>query len=71
MTGRIYLDLIKAFFTNWSSEGSNLHSQVKGVDIEMTIEVWKTISGLKYASVQLGKVIKTFYIILLIHLGQK
>jgi len=40
MKGNIYLDLIRVFYTNLKFEGNNLVSHVKGVDMEITYDVW-------------------------------
>jgi len=49
MSGNIYPDLVRVFYTNLQIVGDNLCSHVKGVDLEITHEVWTTITGLKYA----------------------
>ena len=40
MKGNIYPDLVRVFYTNLKFEGNNLVSQVKGVEMEITHEVW-------------------------------
>jgi len=46
-TVNIYPDLVKVFLTNmWIDEGV-IYSQVKGVDIAITNEVWLTVAGLR------------------------
>jgi len=50
MKGNIYLDLIQVFYSNLKFEGNNLVSHVKGVDMEITHDVWTVAVGLKYAS---------------------
>ena len=36
------------FYTNLKFEGNNLVSHVKGVDMEITHDVWAAVTGLKY-----------------------
>jgi len=47
LTGHIYFNSVKVFFTNLTFEGSILRSQVKGVDLEITLEIWKEIYRVK------------------------
>ena len=47
MKGNIYPDLIRVFYTNLKFEGNNLVSHVKGLDIEITHEVWAVVAGLR------------------------
>jgi len=49
MKGNIYPDLIRVYYINLKFEGNNLVSHVKGVDMEITHEVWAAVIGLKYA----------------------
>ena len=53
MKGNIYPDLIRVFYTNF--EGNNLVSRVKGVDMEITHNVWTAVAGLKYAGLRINK----------------
>ena len=55
MKGNIYPDLIRVFCTNLKFEGNYLVSHVKGVDMEITHEVWATVTGLKYAGLRINK----------------
>jgi len=55
MSGNIYPDLIRVFYTNLQFVGNNLVSHVKRVDMEVTHEVWTAITGLKYAGLQINK----------------
>jgi len=48
MKGNIYSDLILVFYTNLKFEGNNLVSHVKGVDMEITHDVWAIVTSLKY-----------------------
>ena len=53
--GNMYPDLIKVFYTNLQFVGNNLVSHVKGVDMEITHEVWTAITGSKYAGLRINK----------------
>jgi len=55
MKRNIYQDLIRVFYTNLKFEGNNLVSHVKGVDTEITHEVWAAMTGLKYARLRINK----------------
>jgi len=55
MKGNIYPDLIKLFYTNLKFEGNNLVSHVKGVDMEITYDVWTAVAGLKYSGLRINK----------------
>jgi len=49
LTGNIYPDLVKVFLNNmWIGEGV-IYSQVKGVDMAITDEVWLSVAGLRDA----------------------
>jgi len=55
MKGKIYPDLIRVFYTNLKFEGNNLVSHVKGVDMEITYDVWAAVTGLKYVGMRINK----------------
>jgi len=55
MKGNIYPDLIQLFYTNLKFEGNNLVSHVKGVDMEITYDMWTAVTGLKYAGLRINK----------------
>ena len=55
MSGNIYPDLVRVFYTNLQFVGNNLVSHVKGVEMEITHDVWFAITGLKYAGLRLNK----------------
>jgi len=55
MNGNIYPDLIRVFYTNLKFEGNNLVSHVKGVDMEITHDVWTAVAGLKYVGLRINK----------------
>jgi len=45
MSGNIYANLVRVFYTNIQIVGDNLCSHVKRVDLEITHEVWTAITG--------------------------
>jgi len=45
--GNIYLDLVKVFLTNMWIDDGVIYSQVKGVDMAITDEVWLSVAGLR------------------------
>ena len=53
--GNIYPDLIRVFYTDLKFEGNNLVSHVKGVDMEITHDVWVAVTGLKYVGLRINK----------------
>jgi len=55
MKGNIDPDLIRVFYINLKFEGNNLVSHVKGVDMEITNDVWTAVAGLKYAGLRINK----------------
>jgi len=55
MKGNIYPDLIRVFYTNVKFNGNNLVSDVKGVDMEITHEVWTVVTSLKYVGLRINK----------------
>ena len=55
MSGNIYPNLVKVFYTNLQFNGDNLSSHVKGVGIEITHEVWTAITWLKYTGLRINK----------------
>jgi len=55
MKGNIYPDLIRVFHTNLKFEGNSLVSHEKGVDMEITHDVWTVVVGLKYAGLRINK----------------
>jgi len=55
MSGNIYVDPLKVFCTNLHIVGENLFSHVKGVDMEMTPDVWIAVIGLKYSRLRINK----------------
>jgi len=48
-------DLARVFYTNLKIVGDNLCSHVKGIDIEITHDVWTAITGLKYVRLKINK----------------
>ena len=49
LTGNIYLDLVKVFYTNVHFTNDSLISHVKGVKMIITNDVWSVVTGLKYS----------------------
>ena len=43
------------FYTNLKFEGNNLVLHVKGVDMEITHDVWAAVTGLKYVGLRINK----------------
>ena len=43
------------FYTNLKFEGNNLVSHVKGVDMEITYDVWTAVASLKYSGLRINK----------------
>ena len=54
MKGNIYPDLVRVFYTNLKFEGNNLISHVKGVEMEITHEVWAAVAGLKFSGLRIN-----------------
>ena len=57
MFGNIYTNLVKVFYTNHQFNSDILISHVKGVDIEITNEVWTAIIELKFSGLKINKAI--------------
>ena len=55
LKGNIYPDLVRVFPTNLKLEGNNLVSRVKGVEMEITHEVWAAVAGLKFSGLRINK----------------
>ena len=55
MKGNIYPDLVRVFYTNLKFEGNNLVSHVKGVEMEITHQVWVGVVGLKFSGLRINK----------------
>jgi len=55
MSGNVYLDLVKVFYTNLTQDGKNLVSYVKGIKMKVTNEVWNLVAGIKYVGLKVGK----------------
>jgi len=53
--GKIYLDLVKVFFTNLEFKNDVLLSSIKGVRMEINKRSWKDVVGLKSRGVQVRK----------------
>jgi len=55
MTGNVYPDLVKVFYTNLTLDGKNLVSYMKWTKMKITNEVWNLVVGIKYAGLKVGK----------------
>jgi len=55
LTGNIYPDLGKVFYTNLTFDGDSLVSYVKGVDMIITNEVWFVVTGLKSPGLRINR----------------
>jgi len=55
LTGNIYLDLVKVFYTNLKFDSNSLVSHVKGVDMEITNDVCSAVTELKYSGRRINK----------------
>ena len=55
LTGNIYPDLVKVFYTNLSFDGDSLVSHVKGVDMIITNKVWSAVTGLKSSGLRINR----------------
>ena len=49
LSGNIYPDLVKVFLTNMWIDDGVIYSQVEGVDMAITNEVWLSVAGLRDA----------------------
>ena len=55
LSGNIYPDLVRVFYTNLQLNGDILVSHVKGVELEITNEVWTAVTGLKFSGLKINK----------------
>jgi len=55
LSGKIYPDLVKVFFTNLEFKNDVLLSNIKGVRMEIKWKAWKDVVGLKARGVQVRK----------------
>jgi len=55
LTGNVYPDLVKVFYTNLTLDGKNIVSYVKGIKMKVTSEVWNSVAGIKYFGLKVGK----------------
>jgi len=55
LSGNIYPDLVRVFYTNLQFNGDILVSHVKGVHLEITNEVWTAMTGLKYSVLKINR----------------
>jgi len=55
LSGKVYPDLVKLFYTNLKFSNGILKTSVKGVEMEITRQTWKDVVGLRQKSVQVRK----------------
>ena len=55
MTGIVYPDLVKVFYSNLVQDEKNLVFYVKRVKLKITREVWSSIAGIKYLGLKVRK----------------
>jgi len=55
VTGNVYPDLVKVFYTNLTLDGNNLVSYVKGIKMKVSNNVWNSVVGIKYSGLKVGK----------------
>ena len=56
LTGNIYPNLVKVFYTNLQFSGDSLVSHVKGVDMVITNYVWTVVVGLKFSGIRINRI---------------
>jgi len=55
LSSKVYPDLVKVFYTNPKFSNGILKSSVKGVEMEITRQIWKDMAGLRQMGVQVHK----------------
>ena len=55
LTGNVYPDLVKVFYTNLTLDRKNLVSYVKGIKMKVINDVWNSVAGIKYSGLKVGK----------------
>jgi len=55
LTGNIYPDLVKVFYTNLKFSDNLLISHVNGVDMVITSYVWSVVTGLKSSELRINR----------------
>jgi len=55
LSGKIYPNLVKVFFTNLQFKNDALLSSVKGFHMEISKKAWKDVVGLRARGVQMRK----------------
>jgi len=55
LSGNIYPDLVRVFYTNLQFNGNIRVSHVKGVDLEITNEVWTAVTGLMFFGLRINR----------------
>ena len=61
LSGNIYPDLVKVFYTNLQFNGDSLVSHVKGVNMVITNDVWAVVTGMKFSGVRINRGKMQFY----------
>ena len=47
LSGKVYPDLVKVFYANLKFNNGVLKSSVKGVEMEITMQTWKDVAGIR------------------------
>ena len=55
LTGNVYPDLVKVFYTNLTLDGKNIVSYVKGIKMKVISDVWNSVAEIKYSGLKVGK----------------
>ena len=55
LTGNIYPDLTKVFFTNLKVKDEKIESKVKGMRMLVSSVKWEVVAGLNYERLEIGK----------------
>jgi len=55
LTGNIYPDLVKVFYTNLHFNGDSFVSHVKGVEMVITSDLWAVMTGLKSSRLRINR----------------
>jgi len=55
LSGKVYPDLVKVFYANLKFNNGILKTSVKGVEMEITRQIWKDVADLRQRGVQVRK----------------
>jgi len=47
LSGKVYPDLVKVIYANLKFSNGILKTSVKGVEMEITMQTWKDVAGLR------------------------